>query len=611
VVSTWKQRLEESEKERKSLQAHPQEIDIYGDGFSLSNQESVTVKEEEAPMMKRPLVNMNKSATTLKIDSNVVVEEPPRAFTWSVPENNNKNSSPPRKTLVNINKTNKGVGGNTEVINAINKPEPASLPTLGNSHTLPSKPGHSLVNINKIRAMPQEEISNEKTVILTVETNNSVNVRGKTLAADTVDNGMSMQERKKFFQGVKPVESNGKEAPIPAVNLKSNIATIQRVFQQRQQQMPMQRTGSARESTASSTMTSPASSGATTPVTVKTFSSERSGSNLASPAISSTEMVQKLLGKSNSFNMESFRRTPSPASSTTSTSTMSSASPCSERHTPSPTISDGPNNTIRISTGSSPAKPTATSTIKNVGNKSIIIVSSAQDSPAPNTNNANNNNFNVSAGGAVSNSIFKQQMKVNGAPPPQINITTNNRRQISSSANQSVADGKQTQLNNSIKFNINGSTPKAPPPVIDINMSTPVSRPILVEQNSKKVQPSAFQEKTVSQKSNDTKPNQSTTKITVDSSPRSNGTSNGSPVPPPPPPMAPIDSKPVGVGVSLAAAGRSKSVSSLTNGKSNSNSSPPTSPSGNSDPRSEIFNVIKNSGGNFGLRKTGSTMLLK
>jgi len=48
----------------------------------------------------------------------------------------------------------------------------------------------------------------------------------------------------------------------------------------------------------------------------------------------------------------------------------------------------------------------------------------------------------------------------------------------------------------------------------------------------------------------------------------------------------------------------------ISNNGSSPKSATPTSPS-SPDPRAEINNAIKNSNGNFGLRKTGSSILLK
>lgn len=379
-------------------------------------------------------------------------------------------------------------------------------------------------------------------------------------------NGPTLQERKKFFQGVKPV-LNGKEAPVPAENFKNSIATIQNLFEHRQQNghppsvqrnmtLPSQ---SSNKETNSITITQPDTSSSTIP---KNFQ-----------VMSSNEMVQRVLGRPSGYNYETFRRSPSPVSSTTSTLSRTSSS---GRGTPSSTstFADVPDNNVRISTEYKKSAPPPPSTIQNVGNKAIIIV---------NGSDRGMNDAEMNPTNSVSNNIFKQQMKVNASTNPSLKHTAS--LNISNRPKEN-----KIHESNATKIIVN-STPmvKLSQPVIEIREAPVTAKPIVVDQTVKE---SSKRSSIASTK--EVVPKRDSIDASRLKSINNSSNNNSPPPPPPPPPSEGLNLRPTGLNLN----GKSKSVTSVTN----SQASTPASPS-SPDPRAEICNLIKNSNGNFGLKK--------
>jgi len=362
VLSTWQKKVEETSKaptpkkfQRHSFiskdQDHPPEIDLYG------------------PLPSEPV--LSKAPVVMSVEPKVTVTQTTG------------------RTMVNIKKMESG----GVLANEESKPvRPISF-TMSNfeSSTLPR---------------PSKERNGNNTDPSIVD------------VVDSAQKYNTLQERKSFFQGVKPVEKNGKETPVPAVNMKNNIATIQKVFEARKSNgqsptSPNEQYPGSRQTFApvvSNMMKNSAPESSNSSVVSSMDGHESPGKLSIGQPLSSTMMVQKLLGvKQNSFGggPESFRRSPSPISSTTSTVSNSNSS---ERFTPSPTIMEGPNHSIRISNkgpiSSSAGAKNMNDSIKNDGNKAIILVHGGSSTDEMGTS------------GKVSNSIFKQKLKIESEVKP-------------------------------------------------------------------------------------------------------------------------------------------------------------------------------------------------
>ena len=532
VVSSFKQRLEESEKERKQSLTS-----------SVSIEETTSIKKVEP----EPYVDMKSMSATSTLErsksskpsfsigsASSTLERPvgKKAVSPAVFSISTASSNPVQlKTSTSINE-----------IRKFQSPEPRVIIDRVDS----PKVMHVLESHKSEQMEPKVTINNSKVKIQAFQSFNT----------PSNNNNGSLEDKKRFFQGIKPVESPTKEVILPAVNMKNNIATIQRVFEQRQLQKSAssasmngsERSFPSRESSASpalsnSSSVSYSSSTSSTPAKKPEFIGSQSSSNI---------MVQKVIGRGSGFNLDAFRRTPSP-------STGHTYNDSSDRSTPSPTVIDG-HGPIRISTTS--ASPSSASNIKNVGNKAIIIV-------------GGDSNSNESQG-SLNNNQFKQQLRVNG----------------------------DTYQHQSVKVNINGSAPAKPkataPSMIIVNSTNnnnSSSNYASIKENFSK-KPVIVQE--------------------IDKHPphyhKSLNRNSGGGTPPPPPPPAMPDSnnhsnhsssqRPT----SLGGFGKSKSLSTSTlgsRGSSMSSTSTPTSPMtpGSADPRADIFNAIKNSNGNFGLKK--------
>jgi hypothetical protein len=240
---------------------------------------------------------------------------------------------------------------------------------------------------------------------------------------------------------------------------------------------------------------------------------------------------------------------------------------------------DGP---VRISTKTNVVTPT----IKTGDNKAIIIVSGDSNS-SPNKESPN---------------MFRQNLRVTGGPTKQHESTPNNK------------------INNfKINVNINGtSTTGSTGKSINITHTTPAVQEtkemIILHKNSETAPATPPQKQTlIVQKSVENNNNNAPKPVTlkpVESFKESASVMKRNPVPkdgistaPPPPPPPPADLGSTGKSMSLNFNTKSEN-GGLTNGKSGTSS--PLSPS--PDPRAEIFSAI--SGGNFKLKKTGSTVLL-
>ncbi|ODM98185.1 hypothetical protein Ocin01_08512 [Orchesella cincta] len=500
VLSAWKQKMEETEKEKsKPKEGPPAEIDIYG------SENTEKVQPTPAPVKSTP--------------------EPVK-----IVESTNKTVQ--RVSESQIEKQAKPVVVEVKAATTTTKPEPK---VVEKSKTLGSSFRSEKPMVFSMSSMDSNSNTLPKTRPVTIHNPSDVVDYKSNPATSTVEitSGSTLQERKKFFQGIQPVQ-NGKEAPIPATNLKSNIAAIQKVFE-KQRTTKIQQMGSQQSLYSEGTI-SPVSSlqrndsmesrksnnnnnNFQRQNSIESHASDSSSvvlrvSGKASPQLSSTEMVQKLFGRPNNFNLDASRRTPSPISSTTSTLSSSTSY---ERFTPSPTVVDGPNNSVRITTGGyKPPKmqPSSTTTpaIRSVGNKAIIMVNGAEGSKTANKTEKT----------SVANDIILHEKnssnsaKLAPAPAKQVPVTTK-KMSIESVGSQKSA-------------NSNGIPPPPPPP------SDGPTTPSL---NSEKLK----------------------------TTPVANNSRSSKPLTP----------------------------------------TTPTSPS----PRDEIFNAIKNSNGNFGLKKTGSSILLK
>ncbi|XP_021947558.1 serine-rich adhesin for platelets isoform X2 [Folsomia candida] len=578
VLSTWKQRVESSEDQKKKnvSQGHPPEIDIYENEspntFTRThNQKFISLHEESSSndsvkMPKLQIVdvgaNVNIEASKEKFDFQRKMPESERPVIIS------REPPPLKKPATNQ--------------------EPA--PSLKTHDTVdlgkPSKPMFKISSMeSKPKLLSQVQVKEIEPPVQTPSSNSKENVvlRKSQISLDISfpvenDGGPSFKERKRYFQGISPVESPSKEVPLPAVNLKTSIATIQKVFEQRQQRPD----SNSPSPSPTPTLQRNLASIPTKPVTVvvepapKIIKSPPPDNAAAASAVpfgqattprqfqmmSSAEMVQRVLGKSSKPSFDAFRRSPSPISSTSSTLSRTS----SGRNTPSSSAaaSEGVvENSTRIT---NEIKKSAPHNIKNVGNKSIIIVE-AQAEPVINTDASK------PSAGSVSNNVFKLQnsLSISGGGAGQ---------------KKPVAFGEG---NNNVKRNN--------------SITTTTTITLNGEATSTFGNKIPFNER---RQSNLGKESQGdTTSVSIverKSSIPTNG--GGPPPPPPPPPSSDTITRPQHISFS------NRPKSEIFSSPSSNKSSTPSSPSG-SDPRSEIFNVIKQSNGNFGLKKTGSTFLLK
>ncbi|CAL8110449.1 unnamed protein product [Orchesella dallaii] len=516
VLSAWKQKMEETEMEKnKPKEGPPAEIDMYG-------------SENTEKVQPKLITSIKKSEIVTNAPSNI-------------------------KTAPKVNESlnDKQVKPVVVQVSSAAKPEPKILEkskTLGSSFRT-EKP-----MVFTMSSMDSNSNTLPKTRPVTIHNPSDVVDHKPSPATSTVEitSGSSLQERKKFFQGVSPVQ-NGKEAPIPATNLKSNIAVIQKVFE-KQRTTKMQQMGSQQSLYSEGTISPSSSLQRNDSIdsrksninnfqrknSVESHSSDSSSvilrvsqntSGKSSPQFSSTEMVQKLFGRpnSNSFNLDPSRRTPSPISSTTSTLSSSTSY---ERFTPSPTVVDGPNNSVRITTGG--YKPpniqssAVTPSIRSVGNKAIITVNG-------NDGAKNTKNDKKVEKSPVANDIILEGGKIS---PKRPSVTSTYMTVIG-----------QQQAANRV------SVPAKSVPV-------------------------------------------ATKKMSVESVDSQKNASNGIP-PPPPPPSA-------GLNFPSLSSEKLKFTPAASNSR-NSNPMTPTTPT-SPNPRDEIFNAIKN--GNFGLKKTKSSNIL-
>lgn len=537
VLSTWKQKMEETEKEKIKpvREGPPAEIDIYGSGSETTYQSKPKPVSSQNGVASRAIRSGDKTA-------------PPKNISISTEESRAKPVVIATKPIVKAT------------------PPQEKFNTLGSSFRT-EKPVSFTISPMESNTLPRN-----KPILPKPAAGDTIDVKVKPAAsAQEVNGSGTLEQRKKFFQGIKPVE-NGKEAPIPASNMKGNIAAIQKVFE-KQHGGKMQQMGSQQSLNSDGTV-SPDSSlnrndslesrqsiniisnnnsnnlrrqnslesqGSNSSSVVLRVSQNSSGK--MSPQFSSTEMVQKLLGRPNSFNIDTARRTPSPISSTTSTLSSSTSY---ERFTPSPTVVDGPNNSVRITTGG--YKPSnQNSSIRSVGNKAIIIVNGQEAQKNPDQDKR---------------TIIKQSSSVNDNIILDDSGIKPATKSSAMASYVSVIAAQQQQ-------NKRDSNP-----------------PALAKQNTISAPPTAPSVTIPAKSAIVTEPSQKTTKVPL---------SNGVPPPPPPPPVDIIPMKPLPT---------SPSGSTLRNSKP----STPTSPT-SSDPRAEIFNAIRNSNGNFGLRKVRATYL--
>lgn len=576
VLSTWKQRVESSEDQKKKnvSQGHPPEIDIYENEspntFTRThNQKFISLHEESSSndsvkMPKLQIVdvgaNVNIEASKEKFDFQRKMPESERPVIIS------REPPPLKKPATNQ--------------------EPA--PSLKTHDTVdlgkPSKPMFKISSMeSKPKLLSQVQVKEIEPPVQTPSSNSKENVvlRKSQISLDISfpvenDGGPSFKERKRYFQGISPVESPSKEVPLPAVNLKTSIATIQKVFEQRQQRPD----SNSPSPSPTPTLQRNLASIPTKPVTVvvepapKIIKSPPPDNAAAASAVpfgqattprqfqmmSSAEMVQRVLGKSSKPSFDAFRRSPSPISSTSSTLSRTS----SGRNTPSSSAaaSEGVvENSTRIT---NEIKKSAPHNIKNVGNKSIIIVE-AQAEPVINTDASK------PSAGSVSNNVFKLQnsLSISGGGAGQ---------------KKPVAFGEG---NNNVKRNN--------------SITTTTTITLNGEATSTFGNKIPFNER---RQSNLGKESQGdTTSVSIverKSSIPTNG--GGPPPPPPPPPSSDTITRPQHISFS------NRPKSEIFSSPSSNKSSTPSSPSG-SDPRSEIFNVIKQSNGNFGLKKVNMLII--
>jgi hypothetical protein len=568
VLSSWKARMQENTQERRSDQGPPPEIDLYGNGSVVEDKPSVTIQRET---VKRSDTN---AYNTVDVDVNIIEgsrlgertnsvssliqasnNDSAQRSTVQVSEKNvinrvssavNRQDSDTRIENMNQKSSTKILEKDTVDVKSVKPPKPI----LFKMSTLESKPViHTKTFKNEAQPPPSEDTvdrgSAKETVTKTFSSNSSTDQ----------DCEPSIQEKKKFFQGIKPVESPGKETPLPAVNMKSSIATIQRVFEKRQQQEQSPKQSPVVEQNVFPVSTKQVEKPDTAPKVVHTNSTMPK----TFEGMSSAEMVHRVLGKpgGSGLSLDSFRRSPSPISSTTSTLSRTSSS---GRGTPSSTSTESPENTIKVISGTRKvAPPPPQSNIQNVGNKAIIIVNGGESK----TNNAD---VSVIRTNSVRNNIFTQNVLVNRSSnqsssskdAPTTKIVVNGSSSVGKLTHQFSGE-KVILVENRSKVNLNENPAKnLPPKITQVDVKT--------EMNNK----TAVKPKTLSI----------------------------SGVPPPPPPPANLDSP------NTRPIVKSKSVTSLSTSQGSKLSTPtsPTSP----DPRSEIFDVIKNSNGNFGLKKVNS-----
>ncbi|CAG7816403.1 unnamed protein product, partial [Allacma fusca] len=257
-------------------------------------------------------------------------------------------------------------------------------------------------------------------------------------------------------------------------------------------------------------------------------------------------------------------------------------------------------------------------TIKNVGNKSIIIVGSED----PKTETPNN--------------VYRQKLKITAPAPPTSVVNINQQEKpinfrfndnsksieitnkpsernvlkrapstpvITTATAQNtveipVSAGKVSSIAASLKSSNNGFFNSLQRPTKDTSSNSTSSaksndKPIIINEVEKPRKASLDKSPEMV--------NGGVSNVTM-----TKRNSNGATPIPPPPPINLME------GVKL----RSASVSNGLNGRPKSLNTAQSVPapkglgSPNGDPRSEIFDAIKNSNGNFKLRKTGSTILL-
>lgn len=558
VLSAWKQRMEETEKEKnKPKEGPPDEIDMYASTENTPSNEALSkpkVSQTVASVQPTEQLVVNEKKAEIIIEKPVVVQEQPASPKIPVESQETKPVIIDSKPLVKTNSP-KMLEKSKTLGSSFRTPASFTITPM-ESNTLPRQKSFNSTMVNNAANKPKDTVDSNKLS----HSNSTIEISS---------DGGSLEDRKRFFQGIKPVENNGKEAPIPATNMKSNIAAIQKVFE-KQRMTKMQQMGSQQ---------SLHSDGTVSPVpslqrndslesrqstlrrqnSVESHSSDSSSVVLrvsqnstgkASPQLATgTEMVQKLFGRPTSMNnFDPLRRTPSPISSTTSTLSSSTSY---ERFTPSPTVVDGPNNSVRISTGGY-KPPNQSSNIRSVGNKAIIIV-----------NGEDNATRNGKASTANDNIVITGSSNIKKSSP------------MSNSFMTSVIQQQQKQINE------RESAPPSSTPVSQLKQKIATSNSFL-----KKI-PTVNEPSVVSQK-NDRNTGQ-------------NGT--GAPPPPPPPPVEGLVKSTAKSHLSLDVKKKSANEGNVRNSKS----STPTSPMSPSDPRAEICNAIKNSNGNFGLRKVKVT----
>ncbi|CAG7825653.1 unnamed protein product, partial [Allacma fusca] len=193
VVSSWQQRLEQN----KQLEQNGKKPGQNGQSNSESPSNPTTIIETDS---NKIVLNSGNSSTASTL------ERPKKLPTMSIFENNNNSSTLPPSLKY-------GERRSFGYSNVNNNKSVDEIDSASDYSSSSSRPNSSL----------SRAPSNASTSNITIGS-----MSDSTSSSPIPP--VSLSEKKKFFQGIKPVESS-KEAPIPAQNLKGNIATIQRVFE--------------------------------------------------------------------------------------------------------------------------------------------------------------------------------------------------------------------------------------------------------------------------------------------------------------------------------------------------------------------------------------------